>query len=140
VNEYADGRLVRAVRIQRYQARSDGDYWPETLVDLDALTAAMQEVLDHPEQLPALKREARRFAEQKLDWTANASGLPDFFASVRKVRSPRKEAALKEAKEFEGQRTRLNLRNWVGARYPWMISAGRLLKPLLKPRTHGIKR
>jgi glycosyltransferase involved in cell wall biosynthesis len=139
VNEHADGRVVRAVPIRRYYARSDGDYWPQSQVDVEALATAMQEVLDHPEQLPALKREARQLAEQKLDWAANASGLPDFFASVHKIKSERKEAALKEAKEFEAERTRLNVRNWAGARYPWMISVGRLSKPLLRPRTQGIR-
>jgi len=140
VNEHADGRVVRTVPIRRHYARSDGDYWPQVLVDVDTLTCAMQEVLDHPEQLPALKRDARKLAEQKLDWAANASTLPDFFASARKIKSPRKEFALEEARKFEIQRTRLALRNWVGARHPWMISVGRVLKPLLRRRTQGIKR
>jgi len=133
VNEHADGRVVRGVPIRRYYGRTDGDYWPQTLVDVEALTAAMQEVLDHPEQIPALKRDARRLAEQKLDWSANASGLSDFFASVRKIKSARKTWALQEARKFETERTRLGLRNWIGARHPWIISLGRRLKPLLKP-------
>jgi glycosyltransferase involved in cell wall biosynthesis len=140
VNEYADGRLVRAVSIRRYYARSDGDFWPQALVDREALAAVMQEFLGQPERLPALKREARQLAEQKLDWAANASTLPDFFASVRRIKSPRKQAALEEARTLAAQRTRLALRNWIGARYPWVISVGRLVKPILKPAMQAIKR
>jgi glycosyltransferase involved in cell wall biosynthesis len=139
VNEHADGRLVRPVRVRRYYARIDGDFWPAALVDVEALAAAMQEFLDHPDQLPGLKRQARELAEQKLDWKANASGLPEFFTSVQKVRTARKEGALKLAREFEAERTELNLRKWAGARHPWMISAGRRLKSLLKLRTQQVR-
>lgn len=136
VNEYADGVLVRSVKVSRYYSRTDGDYWPQALVDTTALTVSMQEFLDRPELLPALKRKARRFAEEKLNWARNASGLPEIFASVRKIDSPRKRAALDEAKRFESDRIRLGLRNWVGTRHPWAISLGRKLRSSLKGLTH----
>jgi len=60
-----DRRVVRAVPIRRHYARSDGDYWSQALVDVDALSSAMQEVLDHPEQILALKK--RRVTRQYRD-------------------------------------------------------------------------
>lgn len=47
----------------------------------------MQWFVDNPEQLPALKRDARRFAEEKLTRAQKASGPPEFFAPVRKGNS-----------------------------------------------------
>jgi len=128
VSEHADGSVVRTIAVEKRFARPDGDYWPQSVVNVTALRDAMAEIAGHPEDLGDLKLQARAKAELVADWSKNAADLPSIFANWKLADSFRKSAAVAAALKYEEDKYRLGLRNWVGSRHPWLVRSFRALK------------
>ncbi len=125
VNEHADGEVVRPIAVKRRYARSDGDYWPQSLVDVNALAEEMGRIAEHPEQFPRLQQQARKKAQETVDWKKNAGGLAEQFANFRVVESARKSSGMDAAERYEAEKWRRGLRNWVGSTLPGAVRTAR---------------
>lgn len=55
--------------------RHDGYYWPMALVDVFALAGRMDELAADPSSLPKYQQQARKHAEQHLNWMTNSAEL-----------------------------------------------------------------
>jgi len=116
------------VRIERYQPRGDGYYWPQCLVDVDALRAAMERYAERPAELEPLRRAARDHAERRLDWKLHARELPAILEAAAPPEEASRRAARAAALQFEKQRADLRLF------YPWasrlLMRSADFLRPL----------
>jgi glycosyltransferase involved in cell wall biosynthesis len=55
--------------------RQDGYYWPLAVVDVFALGGRMDELAANPSSIPKYRQQARKHAEQHLNWMTNSGGL-----------------------------------------------------------------
>ena len=84
MNEFVEhGVNGSLVPVNRTTMTSYGYYWPETSVDLDCLTRAMQAYVDDRNLLRSQRKQARESAENKLDWMKNASDLSDKLSNLK---------------------------------------------------------
>jgi glycosyltransferase involved in cell wall biosynthesis len=72
VQHGANGRLVA---VKSYEQRQDGYYWPVSVCERASLVEAMQWYIDNIGELHQLKRAARQYAKQHLNWSRNAASL-----------------------------------------------------------------
>lgn len=79
VREGDNGRLVAVEALRR---RDDNYYWPEAQCEVASLAAAMQWYVDHQQELPQLRTQARAYAEAQLDWQQNAAPLGAWLESI----------------------------------------------------------
>lgn len=77
VQENLNGKLVD---VERYLGRSDGYYWPESICNIDSLTANMQFYVENPIILQEHKKNARNNALEVLDWNRNAKNISEIFS------------------------------------------------------------
>ncbi len=83
MNEFVeDGVNGLLVRVKETRTREDGYYWPEKIADIDDLARKMQVYVDDRGLLTSHKAQARARAEERLDWTKNASELTHSLQSV----------------------------------------------------------
>jgi glycosyltransferase involved in cell wall biosynthesis len=83
MNEFvADGVNGLLVRVKETRMRGDAYYWPETIPDVEHLAEQMQRYVDDRESLAAHKEQARKWAEDKLDWSRNAADLPRILETL----------------------------------------------------------
>ena len=82
MNEFITPESGLTVPVDMLWSRSDGYYWPQCLVNLDALTAAMQMYVNESVTLPEKKAAARAFAERHLNWFENGNNLSDWLVNL----------------------------------------------------------
>ncbi|MFV1994024.1 MAG: glycosyltransferase, partial [Verrucomicrobiales bacterium] len=94
MNEFVDGEgeISATVAVERIFARRDGYYWPQCEVDTAALTATMEGYIGRFDQIAELKRKARAFAEENLDWSDREDAVWEAVAN----------AALRDAEAKDG--------------------------------------
>jgi len=85
VHHGVNGRLVSPAE---YRGRFDGYYWAEAYSRPESVTEAMQFYVDEQARLPQFKREARAFAQERLDWRKNAVDLPEKLESLTRSAQP----------------------------------------------------
>lgn len=108
MNEFVQhGINGRLVSVNRHIARSDGYYWPQSIVNVDSLIKEMSFYVGQADNLPTMKRQAREYAVQNLDWNKNHSTLLDFVRDVKRLTTTVKLDAIKQAENFEASRTTL---------------------------------
>ena len=73
-----NGRLVSPAE---YRGRFDGYYWAEAYCRPESVAEAMWYYVDERARLPQFKREARTFAQERLDWRKNAIDLSEKLES-----------------------------------------------------------
>ena len=132
MNENADGQAIRGIPVGLRVARSDGDYWPQTIVDAGALGRIMQEYVDNPGRLPAQKRAARDLAEARFDWSKNAQRLRDAIGTCVAL-GPAKNAAVHAAEEYSARWAanfsfRRAASTFLGIRWPRAASVMRRMR------------
>jgi glycosyltransferase involved in cell wall biosynthesis len=103
MNEFIDDSNGSLVRISRLFMREDGYYWPQCLVDIDHLRECMQKYIDRIDQLSDLKKAARTYAENYLDWEKNARGLPVLFERVVRRSPGEKYNVAQQVRNFENK-------------------------------------
>jgi glycosyltransferase involved in cell wall biosynthesis len=128
MSEFIDAESCRAVEVDRFLPRSDGYYWPQSMVDPADLARHMEWYCARLDRIGELKRAARSHAERKLDWQRNAAGLGACLEQVERLKGEDRERARRAALAFE--RNRVDLSYF----YPWlsraMFRAADLLQPL----------
>lgn len=86
MNEFVHhGENGMLVTVQRFCARPDGYYWPESLCNEESLAEAMRAYLKQPELARVHGARARELAERDLVWEKNAAGLSDWIAVQKRL-------------------------------------------------------
>jgi len=129
MNEFVNHNLTgRLASVSRHIARSDGYYWPQSIVDLGSLIEQMTFYVEQADNLPTFKQQAREYAVHYLDWGKNYATLTSFMSRVKRLAPEVKHSAIMHATEFEERRTTLP------QRYPkaflFMSRTYRLMKRL----------
>jgi glycosyltransferase involved in cell wall biosynthesis len=95
MNEFAvDGYNGLLIDVEKFIARPDGYYWPESICNLDSLTEAMQKLINNPSILNKYKVNARESAEKNLNWSKNASNLSEIFEYAYNSKSAKLKPSL----------------------------------------------
>lgn len=71
--------------VERFETRSDGYYWPESICSEAGLAEAMQRYVDSPSEVALHKAQARHFALGHLDWRKNSRELATSFPAMRRL-------------------------------------------------------
>lgn len=88
INEYV-GCLVD---VELLRSRSDGYYWPLSIVNKKSLIESMKFMVDNPTKVDEMKKRARKVAEEKWNWKDRKSEVVDIFTNTKViVRNPDKE-------------------------------------------------
>lgn len=82
-NEFViEGKSGWLVPVKRFQMRRDGYYWPLAECDLDALVEVMQTCVNERGKRPVWRADARAFAEERLDWSANREAVQSYVREL----------------------------------------------------------
>ena len=124
MNEFVDDTSGLKVAIGKLYSRSDGYYWPQCEIDLFSLVRHMQWYIERHDQLTHYKKQARLYAEEKLDWGKNRSMVVEMFKGIRSITQDTKNIIA-----YENYRARSNWLLMVYMRWPriyrflnWVLS------------------
>jgi glycosyltransferase involved in cell wall biosynthesis len=97
MNEFVeDGHNGRLVRVERFQKRQDGYYWPEAYVDIGDLAAKMQFYVDNPQIIAEHQQNARKSAEEKFDWSKNINAFSSDLIEIVKLKTVRRPTIVEQ--------------------------------------------
>lgn len=99
--ERPGGRLVTPYE---YRGRADGYYWAECYCRPEDVAREMQFYVDRRAELGAFKRAARAWAEERLDWRRNATGLGAWLEERRGLAAQRRPMPELERRAIESGR------------------------------------
>ena len=108
MNEFVAPGSGVAVPPKRLYGRSDGYYWPKNDVKIEALADVLTELADDAERVASMKRAAREFAVQHLNWGANAATLADRLSAVKSASLEAKRDAFESYRDYESRRSLSN--------------------------------
>lgn len=114
VVENTNGQLVD---VERYFARADGYYWPQTKPNLESLISKMSFYCDHLDSIDDYKFMARQYAERYLSWKDNASSLPAIVKKVACLGGDDVTGAVAQAEYYERNRGSVEFRHPVAYHY-----------------------
>jgi len=138
MNEFVTPESGACVRVASHTARADNYYWPMCLVDVPDLVSRMRRYADADEaSIEAAKRAARQHACASLDWKRNAKGLPELFNRFQPFRPAMHDRTIEKVKQFEVDRAKTSVRNWMSYHYPGVVGAARSLYRSLLPPKHA---
>lgn len=123
VKHDVNGRLVA---VDRLVARVDGYYWPQSYPSVESLRKQMKFYVEHAGEIGELKRRARLYAEQYLDWGKNSAALSSTLQTIKKRPLSELNKALLAAEEYERQHAPLY------QRYPKLYATLRFGNRILK--------
>lgn len=83
MNEFYDDTCGRVVKIERIFARADGYYWPQSVIDLTDFQSNIKYFIENQNLLPAMKENARGYAEKALSWKNNKTELLKIFEEAK---------------------------------------------------------
>ena len=84
MNEFVNSSNGRLVPVQRLYPRRDGYFWEQCEIDEGMLCREMQYFVDDTTRVIEMKRSARSYAEEKLNWKHNSAGLAEILGSAAK--------------------------------------------------------
>ena len=87
------------VQVEKYYQRSDGYYWEACDCSVDELQNRMQAMLQQREKIVEMKRNAREYAIEYLNWKKNANQLVDIVNNLKKI--PVEEELLNSVAKYE---------------------------------------
>ncbi|KLO24341.1 hypothetical protein X275_00655 [Marinitoga sp. 1197] len=91
MNEFAKNEFSRLIKVNKYVSRSDGYYWPQSIIEFDDLVDNMQYFIDINKDIKSYKENSRKYAERYLNWEENAKDLVklienlDFYTEKYKI-------------------------------------------------------
>ena len=68
MNEIVNDKVGKLINVKRFYCRSDGYYWPLSHCNVDDLVKKMNYYIENFDIIDNLKANARKYAEDKLDW------------------------------------------------------------------------
>ena len=85
MNEFViQGENGLLVDVERFSARPDGYYWPESICREEALIDAMLYYIHNPSMIHSHAINARMYAEKHLNWAKNALLLKEWLSRQRR--------------------------------------------------------
>ena len=114
MNEFVNNDIGSLVKIVKLYPRDDRYYWPQCEVDSDDLKRSMLEYLNRS-NLILKSSNARKYAENALNWKANSGLLVKIFkdSSIQPINE---ELIIGDIKKFELKNTHYNLYR----KSPWL--------------------
>lgn len=85
INEIINNDIGKLVDVKYSYSRSDGYYWPLSVVDEDSLYKAMLYYVKNSENLLEFKNNARKFAVESLDIYSKRHMLQSFLTTVKRI-------------------------------------------------------
>lgn len=82
MNEFITERTGKLIPIARTYSRLDGYYWPQCEVDESKLAEILDFLSDNPETVLELKRNARRYATERLNQKVNFEKITELVENV----------------------------------------------------------
>lgn len=73
------------VDVEEFRGRPDGYYWAESICDEDCLKDAIQRYIDNPDLILDHSINARRIAEEQMDWEKNSYFLNDWITKISRI-------------------------------------------------------
>jgi len=84
MNEFvSEGKTGSLIRVSRLNARNDGYYWPLCTIDTDDLKAIIARIAEQPALVRQMKVNARKYAEENLNWLNNQEIISNIFEQSR---------------------------------------------------------
>lgn len=83
MNEFVQNDFGKTVEIKTFFARSDGYYWPQNEVSIDALANCIDELLSKPKEIASMKTLARDYAIRMLNWEINSEQLKSTIIALK---------------------------------------------------------
>lgn len=134
MNEFVNRSNGRLVPVQRLYPRRDGYYWEQCEIDEGMLGLEMQYFVDDATRVIELKRAARTYAEEKLNWKHNSAGLSEIFGlAAKRVREPSLELERLLEEVHSDQRRRVT--NVIHRASPWLYTGLKRAYRTLVPRS-----
>ena len=137
MNEFITEATGKTVSVDKFYARADGYYWPQSDVSITDLSAKMKWYIDRAENIRVLKRNARTYAVTHFDWKNNRSNLTQIF---KEAKFSFNQTSLDRIYKFELNRSRRHLAIMIFRRWPriyeWL--AINISKVLGNPSYKGI--
>jgi hypothetical protein len=85
MNEFIiEGFTGKLIKVDKYNGRPDGYYWPESLVSIDSLCNLIQYYVDNPDQVLIHGTNAIKYINESRVWDKNASELPSRISKFKK--------------------------------------------------------
>ncbi len=105
MNEFVfNGINGRLAGIDRHVSRNDGYYWPQCDVNEKELCDGMQWYVDRINDIPRFKRDARKYAEEKLDWKKSYPSINAIFSKIPKQPIAKHQDLANQVNHFEQNR------------------------------------
>lgn len=127
MNEFIDANCGKLITISGFKKRDDNYYWPMCEPNVESLVRQMHDYCEDYGKLPNLKKQARQYAEDHLDWKMNSKTLSARIEEALAA-SPYqgKSGAIANATKFENNRASVPL-----TLYRICPSLYRTFKPML---------
>ena len=101
MNEFVDGKNGALIPVSETYYRKDNYYWPMCDVDIESLAQIMQRYADRIDEIVEMKKQARNFASEFLDWNKNRTLINDIFRNTRININSEKLEAINQIKSIE---------------------------------------
>lgn len=103
MNEFiSDGVNGSLIKVERFEPRNDGYYWPQAFCDVEDLTRKMQWYVDRMQEVSEMKKRARSIAEERFNWNKQKTAVCQAFEEA--VKKPEIEELNRKIRAFESRR------------------------------------
>lgn len=108
MSEFVNEDFSKLIKVDKYISREDGYYWPLSIINEDSLYDCIMYFMLNNSDVLSMKRKARKYAEDNLNWYKNASILNDIFEKTYK--KPLKKSIVKLARKLDLQSRNIEFR------------------------------
>jgi len=98
VGSSAAGRLIK---VHHEEMRGDNYYWPQSIADVQSLANQMEFFIKEQKDIQIIKKEAREYALNNLDWNRNLVEFGQKLKDIQKIYSSDKSRAIEMASEYD---------------------------------------
>ena len=101
MNEVINNNVGYLVDVEYFRCRSDGYYWPLSIVNIDSLISGMKYFITNKEKLAQLKIEARNEAITKWNWLDRKDTILNIFENSNIIVKNPSENLLSETNKLK---------------------------------------
>lgn len=83
MTEFGNELIRRRVKVKTFYTRKDAYYWPVAEVSVRSLFRQLEYYIINKDEIPEMKKNAREYALEKLDWHKNANMLDEIISNAR---------------------------------------------------------
>jgi glycosyltransferase involved in cell wall biosynthesis len=85
VNEIVNNNIGKLIDVQSQVTRSDAYFWPQAIINKEALAKRMEYFIENISEIPAYKKRAREFAQKELNWNDRKETVQKIFENTAKI-------------------------------------------------------